>query len=583
MSGDSSKIEELVAKYELLSESGGGGLRSVEEKLNNDVLSGWLDIASSGGLSPEQMEDIRRRCTVSFATRKRKAASRSTSTGDESSGNGANNGQNEKRVSRATTSKKSQSIRRADEQEQNVRDSESASRSNEDGGELEFEQQDESAKKDPPPIVLSRDAKLAKAREYLAEMRGKRDDYLNQSSNDGHDTPYLLVRLPSLMEQTETTMEWFFEDSMSEPVDECIRMMIQDAIDLYDLGMKSAVSFLDTGDKAWLPVSFTSLAALAIDLEELCIPTVAESHTRQEVKSAVVQAKDSGLFDLPTNQTPKNLAKHFLTMNVATKSYLLTMVHCAVGCGMFNSLDIEDLTAGKDPIVSRDVLTILNFDEGSTPEDTNDLLKSFRKGFDDENNTHFDKTKLMESFLRIRLEVHHLSDEHWESMEKHGSSNKPDSEPVTVRSRRYFNTQARKTNAMIALTMLTASTFIHEHTCSNVDYSDTQTVVDVLMYQNTMSFLNQCVGTKLLMLKTYDGTASDKYMESVFTGLGDLAAKAVTGSGKGSGRSAYFDDITVLFDLDSDDEEDHDELLVILGYDKDGGNGDDMEFDSVLI
>ena len=579
MSGDSSKIEELVAKYELLSESGGGGLRSVEEKLNNDVLSGWLDIASSGALSPEQIEDIRRRCTVSFATRKRKAVPRSTSTGDENSGNSANNDQNEKRRSRATTSKKSQSIRRADEQEKNVRDSESPSRSNEDGGDLENEQQDESVKKDPPPIVLSRDAKLAKAREYLAEMRGKRDDYLNQSGNDGHDTPYLLVRLPSLMEQTETTMEWFFEDSMSEPVDECIRMVIQDAIDLYDLGMRAAVSFLDAADKAWIPVCFTSLASLANDLEELCISTISESFTRKEVKGALVHARDSELFELPTQQSPKHLAKHFLTMNVATKGYLLNLVHCAAGCGMFNSLDIEDLTTGKDPIVSRDVLTILNYDQGSTPEDTNDLLKSMKKGFDDQSNTHSDKTKLMLCFLRIRLEIHHLSDERWETMEKHGSSNKPDSEPVTVRSQRYFDTQARKTNAMIALTMLTASTFIHEHTSSYVDYGDDQTGVDVLLYRNTIPFLFQSIGTKLLMAKTYDGTASDEYMESVHTGLGDLATKAATSSI----GSKYHDDIAVLFDLDNDDEEDHDDLLVILGYDKYGDNGDDMEFDSVLI
>ena len=580
MSGDSSKIEELVASYELLAESGGRGLPSVEDKLNNDVLSGWLGllVASSGGLlSPEQVEDIRRRCTVSFTTRKRKAASRSTSTGDESSGNDANSGQKEKRRSRATTSKKGQSIRRADEQ--NERDSESLSRGNEDDGELETEQQDESAKKDPAPIALSRDAKLAKAREYLAEMRGKRDDYLNQSGGDGYDTPYLLVRLPSLMEQTETTMEWFFEDGMSEPVDACIRMMIQDAIDLYDLGMKSAVSFLDSGDKAWLPITFSSLAALANDLEELYIPTVAESCTRQEVKSAVVYAKKSGLFDLPTNQSPKNLAKHFLTMDVATKNYLLVLVHCAAGCGMFNSLDIEELTTGKDPIVSRDVLTILNYDKGSTPEDTNDLLKSFRKGFDEESNTHSDKTKLMESFLRIRLEVHHLSDEHWEKMEWCGASG----HTVHSRSRRYFNAQARKTNAMIALTMLVASTFIHEHTCSGVDYSDSQTGVDVLMYQNTIPFLFQCGGTKLLMLKTYDGTASDKYMESVYTGLGDLAAKAVTGSGKGSGTSTYFDDISVLFDLDNDDDEDHDELLAILGFDSGEDGHGDMEFDADAV
>ena len=135
---------------------------------------------------------------------------------------------------------------------------------------------------------------------------------------------------------------------------------------------------------------------------------------------------------------------------------------------------------------------------------------------------------------------------------------------------------------MVALTMLTASTFIHEHTSSDVEYGDDQTGVDILMYRNTIPYLYQCVGTKLLMLKTYDGTASEEYMESVYTGLGDLAAKAITGSGKGSGTSMYFEDITVLFDLDNDDEEDHDNLLAVYGYDvdRDGeGGGDDMDVD----
>ena len=128
------------------------------------------------------------------------------------------------------------------------------------------------------------------------------------------------------------------------------------------------------------------------------------------------------------------------------------------------------------------------------------------------------------------------------------------------------------------------TTFIYEHTCSDVDYSESQTGVDVLMYQNTIPFLFQCVGTKLLMAKTYDGTASEKYMESVYSGLGDLAAKAATGSGKGNGTSTYADDITILFDLD-EDEEDHDNLLVILGYDTVEVGHEDMEVDvdAVLI
>ena len=84
------------------------------------------------------------------------------------------------------------------------------------------------------------------------------------------------------------------------------------------------------------------------------------------------------------------------------------------------------------------------------------------------------------------------------------------------------------------------------------------------------------------MVKTYDGTASEEYMESVHVGLGDLAAKAIAGSGHGSGTSTYFDDIAVLFDLDKDDEEDIDSLLAILGYGKynnSEGGEDDMDVD----
>lgn len=46
-------------------------------------------------------------------------------------------------------------------------------------------------------------------------------------------------------------------------------------------------------------------------------------------------------------------------MTISTRVAMMDLVYCAAGCGMFNSLDIEDLTTGKDPIVSRDVLTIL--------------------------------------------------------------------------------------------------------------------------------------------------------------------------------------------------------------------------------
>ena len=549
------KVEGLLTSYELLELGVGDGLETDDAKGRiNDVTESWLELASSGRLSRDQIQRIRSQCTFSLATTatgKRKGRS-STGTGGGNngsgdSGGGGGGGNSNKRRSKGSST------------------AGGGNKENKDGHDDEQE-----------PVVLSRVAKFKQATEYLTEMMAKRADFLN-GYGDGYKSPYLLVRLPSLMEETETAMDACFNSFSSEPVDIGIRNMIGDCIDLFDLGMRAAVSFLDAADKAWIPVTFTSLASLANDLEELCISTISESFTRKEVKGALVHARDSELFELPTKQSPKHLAKHFLTMNVATKGYLLNLVHCAAGCGMFNSLDIEDLTTGKDPIVSRVVLTILDYDQGSSPESTDELLKSMRKGFDDQSNTHSDKTKLMLCLPRIRLEINHLSDERWETMEKRGLSSNPDCEPDTMRCRRYFDTQARKTNAVISLVMLVASTYIYEHTSSDVDFGDDQTGVDVLLYRNTIPFLFQSIGTKLLMAKTYDGTASDEYMESVHTGLGDLATKATTSSI----GSKYHDDIAVLFDLDNDDEDDHDDLLVVLGYDKGGdGGGDDMEVES---
>ena len=387
------KIEGLIASYELLELGVDNGLETDDAKDRiNDVTESWLELVSSGRISQDQILRIRSQCTLSLATTatgKRKGRS-STGTGGSSNGGrgrgsgGSGGGGSNKRRSKGSST---------------------AGGGNKENGDGHDDEQE--------PVVYSPDeAKLTfkQAKEYLFEMIGKREEFLN-GSDDGYDTPYLLVRLPSLMAQTHERISGYFENDYEQPIDQCIRIGISDHIDPLELGMNSAVSFLDTGDKAWIPVRFSSLGSLANDLEELCVPTVAESHTRLEVKSAVMHAKRSGQFDLPTNQSPKNLAKHFLTMNVATKSYLLTMVHCAAGCGMFNSLVIEDLTTGKDPIVSREFLMLLDYDEESAPEDTNDLLLSYRKAFDCFGIPESDKIKLMASFLRIRQEIQHLSDD----------------------------------------------------------------------------------------------------------------------------------------------------------------------------
>ena len=406
-------------------------------------------------------------------------------------------------------------------------------------------------------------------------MRVQRDNYRNRRGSERYDSPYLLVRLPSLMSHTKTHVDASFHaNGACQTVGGSIRGLIQDFVDLYDLGMKSAVSFLDTEDKAWLPVNFTSLATLANDLEISISPTMEESTRYKDIKRAVEYARDSKQFDLPSGQSVKYLARVCLTMNVPTRNQLFVLVHLAAGSSIFNAIEIDDLMIGKHPILSREVLQILKYDKKSLPKDGDDLLRRYKTIFDDGDITYSAKTKLMDSFLRIRLEILNLDDEHWQEVDRSGSERM-----AKAPTSRFFNILSRQNNAMIALTMVVASSFIYTHTRLGLDNQTflTGEGVDELLYRNSMASAYQSIGTKILMPKTYSGTATTEYMNSIYTGLDNLIEKARTG-GRGRERSTYDDDISILFDLDNDDVDDHNDLLeIFIGWREESDDDDDME------
>jgi len=360
-----------------------------------------------------------------------------------------------------------------------------------------------------------------------------------------------------MMEETEAWIETIFNDSETEDVGEYISEMIHDVIDVHGLGMVSAIAFLDEEEKAFQPVFFDTLAGLALDLEEMVFPVATESHQFHDVKRALDYAKQSGKFDscMPRDSSTKSLAKNFLTMDLPTKNYLFVLVHASVGSSMLSSLNVKDVMLGKDPVLSREVLNILNFERKSAPTSMNDVFKRFRRCFDDEGLGRSDQMVLMESFLRLRMEVQQLPDEKWEEVERRGAMNQSHHS-----KRRYFNTVSHKTNAMVAATVLCAGSFIYRLTRSKVDYGDFKSVAS-LMYRNTMDLLCKSVGTKVLKMKYYDESAPENLRNSFHSGLGTMIAKA-------NSSSAYTDDISVLVLLD-DDVEDLREFMCLFGCDSD--------------
>ena len=303
-----------------------------------------------------------------------------------------------------------------------------------------------------------------------------------------------------------------------------------------------------------------------------------ESETYQHAWKAVEYAKDSQLFDHPKGYSLHDLAKFFLTMNVATRNYLFMLVYCAAGCDAFSTLSVAKLTErrsdGRDPILSSDDMVLLGYND-SGPSDSDDLLKRFKLRFDDESVSYDDKTKLMLAFLRIKKQkLDKLKDRYWADIDALDGDD--DDDGTTESSKGFFDSQntvaneRRRSNALMALTMLTCSTYIRDHTSADmvdggVEYNPNCDGVASLLYRNSINFLNVSGMGKLMMPKVYDGNASDKYMNGLYDGMDEVIKKA--------GASSYSDDIPVLFDMELPESE-IDQLLVLVGYVISKGGGD---------
>ena len=410
---------------------------------------------------------------------------------------------------------------------------------------------------------MERDDKLEKARAFMMEKRASlAGSYLGRG---GWDSEYLFVELPSFMAQTEESVDGCYLDEDTY-VDIGIKRMIQSGVNLHKVGMEAAPLFLESANRAFTPVSFTSIAELATTLEETTsAPTPEDDEKRKQVQRAIEYAKKSQRFALPKNPSTQSLARRWLTMGEETRSLLLVLTNSAAGSHAFRLLEVAELTVGKpgyDPILTKAELGILGYNYDGELKDTGELLKRFKAAFDDENIPYVDKTTLMLCFLKIKKLLQDMPDDKWAMIDQSGSGQQDDGSEATA-TRRYFNTSARKNNALMILTMTVGSDYIHEHTFEGVTYGEYNGLASI-MYRNSVSFSVTHGGTKLMMSKVYDGTATTKYMEGLHSGLDEMVVKA--NSDREGGRLNYSDDIPILFHLLAPERE-MDDLLSIVGYD----------------
>ena len=116
----------------------------------------------------------------------------------------------------------------------------------------------------------------------------------------------------------------------------------------------------------------------------------------------------------------------------------------------------------------------------------------------------------------------------------------------------------------MTLTMLVASNYLFELTRQAVRYGNMSGASEA-MFQSSVDFMYRNGGMKLLMAKTYDGSRTDEYWEGIVRGLQSVVTKTREGSGRGQGRSVFFEDITILFDL-RHGQDTIDGLLAAVGF-----------------
>ena len=383
-----------------------------------------------------------------------------------------------------------------------------------------------------------------------------------------------------MAESEETVQLWLdlsFDQTEKENLASAILGSITDYLDLMQLSMEKGALFHDKAkEKRWDPICCGTLGSIATNLEDSTSTLVEDSADYRQVKNAILYAKNSGDFDLShlSNMGLSYLASFFLTVDVATRNHLLLLVYLAVGCSAFGFLNVSQLTDGSSPVLSTSDLSTLGYHDGDVPPNSSDLLRRFRKCFDDSSISFADKLKLRKAFSSCVDLMDSLPVAKWQeidSIQVDGSvidSIQVDGSPGSSEPSSYFGStegvgNTRRSRAAYVVTAVVTSALIYHHTKDWVDYGSFGNFESVV-YRNSVDF-NCRKGMKLMQCKVYDGKATDKYMQKLFTNLEELVKKAK--EGRGSGKSRFSADIPVLFELSTKRE--IDEKLSIVGFDPD--------------
>ena len=493
------QVENLAASYRLLEDDAARGLGAVKDRLNQSILEQWIGLAKSGKLTEEHIEDIRSRCTLSFSIKDKKRAKKAT---DKLTPSLDALGTPRKKKRKTNRSGRQQNDNDAAASAQNDDDEEMEDGDGDDGDD---EAEDQAlaaaataARQAKLEAAANRIYLLKRAKDKLTDHQARWRRHVDNEDGIKYDTPYLLVKLPSIMSLTEYQMDAVFanEDDFAQYG---IMKMIQGVIKLHEVGMEASKPFHEVGQKQWTPVVYSTLGGLALDLEEQVNTTAMDSDVYQNAWKAVQHAKDTFEFVHPKGYSLHDLAKFFLTMNVGTRNYLLSMVHCFAGIVAFDSLSMAKLTEGRDgrdPTLSSDDLVLLGYHGDERPGDGDALLKRFKSRFDDKSVSYDNKTKLMLAFIRIKKNgLEKLRNRSWakiDSIDDDGI----ESSTAYDRRYRYFDSDdaskndRRRNNVFMTLTMLVCSTYIREHTSADVveggvEYSPSCDGVASLLYRNS--------------------------------------------------------------------------------------------------
>ena len=515
----------------------GGRLKNIIEAMNEHTET-WINQVD---LDPDVASSIREACLVSYNPNSRK---RKNSSGGSAGGGGGNGGGGGGGNGNGNGNQ---------QQQQQQEGEQSGDDEANDNGDATAE-----------AIAAARLATLQESREHWLGLR--EDRKLGE-----YKSVFAFVKFPSMMKMAEERLEdCFHEYDCGDPhfVDVVIGQIITDFVQQRLFGMQMGRVYRQSDDVAWKPICFRTIGQLgnALDEDSNGTSAVASSLPIVEgLKLAAEQARDSGIFSLPSNQSADALLKQWLTMDEPSRNYNLVMLNCLAGCYAFRFLELSDLTEGDDPILSDDVLDAMGVEEDAMPSDANELLVMFRLCFDDGDIDHEDKVTIMLSLLRIIKLMKKYPDSTWKKVDgyKSGSGGSVVHAGSDARAdladedgddgdddaiKRYFTTTDRKNKALLAMSVLVCSDFIYDCTRESVLYGQKfKGVLPVMLRCSIDSFFRNSM--YLMMRKVYDGSATEEYMTTVHEGLNSAVTKANAGSGRGQRRSTYADDVAILTSL----------------------------------